>query len=86
MQIFLMHILTKSISAPCILFSVYLCPFVLSGYASVDVVYMCALYVCLCGVPMKMGYVCLCVRINNPSVCMYLCACMCARGCTRARV
>lgn len=74
MQKFLMHILIKSISSPCILFLMYLCPFMLSGYVSVDIVYMCALYVCLCGEPMEMGYACLRARINNP---LYACVCVC---------
>lgn len=86
MQISLLHIIDKSMSAAYILFAMYLCPFLLSGYLPMDVVYMCALYVCPCGEPMRTGSVCLCALINNPTACMHLYVCMRVHGCTRASV
>lgn len=86
MQLFPVRILTKSISASYILFAMYLCPFLLSGYLSIDIIYMCALYVCLCEEPVKTGYVCLCALTSNPTAFMYLCVCMHVRGCTQASV
>lgn len=81
LQVFPMYALTKSTHAPCIFLAMYC---VLSCFLAVseDVLYMGALYVCLCGSPMKTG----CACINNPSVCMYWCVCMCIRACMLASV
>lgn len=79
------HAYVKSLSAPRVFCFKRIC--VVSCFLALclNVVYMCALYVCLYGEPMKMSYVCLCACISNSSACMYLCACMYIHGCTRAR-